>query len=227
MGLGLQNVLRFRKVVTGELALRALPVDLEESELLAVLEELESFDVHVFEKAGSSIQRMRANLRYLAALWPEATTTELAHRIHGLINNRNLSFSDVMTIIRGERLSETAQLQDLRVVLRGGQVTNAQNKTNEVPVPVIQGIGRCLRDGFSLAETSRVMHVSVDTVRAVETLLGLRSRYLQQLVDRAVDAVRDQVSVRSFAAEHNISKGKAEALLRRGRGVLVELGEAQ
>jgi hypothetical protein len=183
--------------------------------------------MHVFEKAGSSVQRLRANLRYLAALWPEATTVELAHRIHALINNRNISFSDVMTVIRGERLSETAQMQDLRVMLRGGKLHNAQERTNEVPVPVIQGIGRCLRDGMSLAETGRVMHVSVDTVRAIENLLGLRSRQQQRLVDAAIDAARDQVSVRVFANTHGISRGKAEALLRQGRSVLVELGEAQ
>lgn len=222
-----ENVLRFRKVLMGKLSLRTLPIDLEESELLEVLEELESFDMHVFEKAGSSVQRMRANIRYLAALWPEATTIELAHRIHALINNRNISFSDIMTIIRGERLSETAQMQDLRVVLSGGKVGNAQEKTNEVPVPIIQGVGRCLKEGMSLAETSRVMHISVDTVRAIENLLGIRSAYTKRLIDSAVDAAREQVSVRTFAGRHNISKGRAEALLRQGRSVLVELGEAQ
>lgn len=224
---GLRRVLRLRKIITGQLTLNKLPVDLEESELLAVLEELESFDMHVFEKDGSSVQRMRANVRYLAALWPEATTIELGHRIHSLINNRNISFSDVMTIIRGERLSETAQLQDLRVVLSGGKITNPQEKTNEVPVPIIQGVGRCLREGMSLAETGRVMHVSVDTVRSIENLLGLRAAYEQRLIDSAIDAARDQVSVRVFATQHNISRGKAEVLLKRGRSVLVELGEAQ
>jgi hypothetical protein len=225
--LNIERVVRFRKVITGNLALRSLPVDLEESELLAVLEELESFDIHVFEKAGSSVQRMRANIRYLTALWPEASIAELGQRIHGLLNNKQISFSDVMTVLRGERLSETAQLQDLRVVLSGGKLHNAQEKTNEVPVPVLQGVGRCLLDGLSLAETARVMHISVDTVRSVENLLGLRAAYQNRLIDNAVDAVRDGVSVRAFATKHNITKSKSEALLRQGRSVLVELGEAQ
>ena len=132
-----------------------------------------------------------------------------------------------MTVLRGERLSETAQLQDLRVVLSGGKLHDAQDKTNEVPVPVLQGVGRCLRDGMSLAETARVMHISIDTVRSVENLLGLRAAYQNRLTDSAVDAVRDGVSVRAFANKHSITKSKAEALLRQGRGVLVELGEAQ
>jgi hypothetical protein len=225
--LTIERVVRFGKVITGSLPLRSLPVDLEESELLAVLEELESFDIHVFEKAGSSVQRMRANIRYLTALWPDASIAELGQRIHGLLNNRQISFSDIMTVLRGERLSETAQLQDLRVVLSGGKLHNAQDKTNEVPVPVLQGIGRCLRDGMSLAETARVMHISIDTVRAVENLLGLRTAYQNRLIDSAVDAVRDGVSVRAFANKHNITKSKSEALLRQGRSVLVELGEAQ
>lgn len=223
----MQGLIRFSKVITGQMVLSKLPIDIEESEIIAVLNELESFDLHVFEKANSNVQRMRANIRYLTALWPEANMTELGRRIHALINNRNLDFSDVMTVLRGERLSETAQLQDLRVVLSGGKLHNTQEKTNEVPVPVLQGVGRCLRDGMSLAETARVMHVSIDTVRAVENLLGLRAAYANRLTDAAINAVRDGISIRTFANTHNISKGKAESLLLQGRSVLRELGEAQ
>jgi DNA-directed RNA polymerase specialized sigma24 family protein len=223
----MQGLVRFSKIITGQMVLGNLPIDIEESEILAVLNELESFDIHVFEKANSSVQRMRANIRYLTALWPDASMTELGQRIHALINNRNLDFADVMTVLRGERLSETAQLQDLRVVLSGGKLHNTQEKTNEVPVPVLQGVGRCLRDGISMAETARVMHISIDTVRAVENLLGLRSAYLNNLTDAAVQAVRDGLSIRVFAAKHNVSKGKAESLLAQGRSVLQELGEAQ
>jgi hypothetical protein len=223
----MQGLVRFHKVITGRLALSRLPIDIEESEILTVLNELESFDIHVFEKASSNVQRMRANIRYLSALWPEATITDLGHRIHSLINNRNLSFTDIMTVLRGERLSETAQLQDLRVVLSGGKLHNAQEKTKEVPVPVLQGVGRCLRDGMSLLETARVMHISVDTVRSVDNLLGLRAGYANRLMDAAVDAVRDGVSIRTFANAHNISRGKTEVLFKKGRSVLVELGEAQ
>ena len=223
----MQGLVRFNKVITGQMVLGNLPIDIEESEIIKVLNELEAFDLHVFEKASSNVQRMRANIRYLSALWPEANITELGHRIHTLINNRNLSFADVMTVLRGERLSEAAQLQDLRVVLSGGKLHNAQEKTNEVPVPLLQGVGRCLRDGMSLAETARVMHVSIDTVRAVENLLGLRAAYANRLTDAAINAVRDGVSIRTFANTHNISKGKAESLLLQGRGVLRELGEAQ
>ena len=64
----MERIDRFYKIITGQLALSALPVDLEESELLAVLEELECFDLHTFEKASSNVQRMRAHIRYLAAL---------------------------------------------------------------------------------------------------------------------------------------------------------------
>jgi hypothetical protein len=226
-GIFMERIDRFYKVITGQLALSALPIDLEESELMAVLNELECFDLHTFEKASSNVQRMRAHIRYLAALWPDANMLDLTNRIHALINNSRLEFSDIMTILRGERLSETAQLSDLRTVLVGGQLYNSQTKTNEVPVPTIQGIGRCLRDGMSLAETSRIMHVSVDSVRAVENLLGLRSAYLKKLEDRAVDAVRDAVSVRGFASANGITRARAESLLKTGRSVLVELGEVQ
>ena len=226
-GIFMERIDRFYKIITGQLALRALPVDLEESELLAVLEELECFDLHTFEKASSNVQRMRAHIRYLASLWPESNMLDLTNRIHTLINNSRIDFSDIMTILRGERLSETVQLSDLRTVLVGGQLYNSQSKTNEVPVPTIQGIGRCLRDGMSLTEAARVMHVSIDTVRAIENLLGLRSAHQKKMEDRAVDAARDAVSVRVFASANGISKSKAQLMLRMGHSVLAELGEVQ
>ena len=218
---------RLIRTITAETPLDRLPVDLEESEILNVLEELESCDLRVFDAESSNAQRLRANLRYLAALWPEASVAELAQRIHALINNRNIVFSDVMTVLRGERLSERTQLDDLRTVLRGGSLGDASRVSREVPVPVIQGIGRCLRDGMSMAETARSMRVSVDTVRNIERVLGLRAGYKQRLLSAAVDAVRDGVSVREFARTHNVSKSTAEGLLREGRAVLVELGEAE
>lgn len=203
-----------------------LPVDLEESELMEVLNELEYINLHVFETEASNAQRARAYIRYLSALWPEASIIELGQRIHELLNNRNISFSDVMTILRGERLSERAQMDDLRVVLRGGQLGNSQAQTREVPVPMIQGVGKCLATGVNMAETARMMRVSIDTVRAIEKFLGLRSAYKQRLIAAAVDAARDNVSVREFARAHGISKSLSEVMLRQGRSVLVELGEA-
>ena len=80
---------------------------------------------------------------------------------------------------------------------------------------------------MSLAETARVMHVSIDTVRAVENLLGLRAGYANRLTDAAINAVRDGASIRTFANTHNISRGKAESLFKQARSVLQELGEAQ
>jgi hypothetical protein len=204
----------------------SLPIDLEEGTIMEVLAELEYIDLHVFDPASSSAQRIRANIRYLSAIWPEASITELGQRIHELMNNRNVSFSDVMTVLRGERVSERAQIDDLRIVLRGGSIANAQRHSREVPVPILQGIGRSLRSGSKLTEIAREMHVSLDTVRAVENLLGLRSAYRQKLLAAAVDAVRDGISIRNFAHIHGLSKTTAERMLAEGRSVLVELGEA-
>lgn len=204
-----------------------LPIDLEESTLMEVLHELEWFDLHIFEESSSNAQRMRAHVRYLCAIWPEASITDLGQRIHQLLNNRNISFSDVMAVLRGERVGERAQLDDLRIVLRGGQIGDAQRISREIPVPVIQGIGRCLRDGITLAETARMMRVSIDTVRAIEKFLGLRATYKNRLLAAAVDAARDGTSVRQFADANAISKSRAGVLLQEGKGVLIELGEAQ
>lgn len=221
----MNGIVRFTKVLSGQVRIGGLPIDLEESELLEVLEELESFDIHVFDPTSSNAQRARSHIRYLAALWPDATLAELGDRIHGLINNRNLSFADVMTMLRGERLSERAQLADLRIILRGGKLENPQANTREVPLPVIQSVGKCLRNGLSQRETARQVRCSLDTVRNIDKFLGLRAGYLNRMNDAAIDAVREGVSIRGFAAQYNLSKGVAEHWLNKARAVLVELGE--
>lgn len=222
----MEAMTRFMKTITGRLLNNTLPVDLEESELLEVLEELEYIDLHVFDPASVSVAKARAHIRYLTALWPEATVAEAAERIHALLNNRSISFSDVMTILRGRKLSERSQMADLRSVLRGEKLGNAQERTHEVPVPIIQGIGRCLSDGVSMRETARIMHVSLDTVRSIEKFLGLHSASQKRLMDAALDAVRENVSIRNYAAQSGLSKGSAENWLNKARAVLRELGES-
>lgn len=221
----MEGLIRLVKTITGELPLGTLPIDIEESELVQVLEELESCDLRVFSGEGTSAKRLRANLRYLAALWPEASVTELAQNIHALINNRNLVFADVMTVLRGERLSDRGQLDDLRTILNGGAVGSAGRAKSEVPVPIIQGIGKCLRDGKTMAETSRSMRVSLDTVRRIESVVGLHARHRQRVMSAAIDAVRDGVSIREFARQNELTRSNSENILRRARGVLQELGE--
>jgi hypothetical protein len=127
----MEGLKKLASVVYGRSAWINLPVDLEESTLLEVLKEMESYNFREFDQ---NVKMMRAHLRYLAALWPDLTVAQIADRIHALIDNKGMTFSDVMTVLRGESLSERAQMQDLRMVLRGQHLGTGESLTNEVPV---------------------------------------------------------------------------------------------
>ena len=152
-------------------------------------------------------QQMRARIRYLAALWPSDDITTLALRIHGVMNNSNFP------------------VEDLRLILQGRKLSDPSRHTNEVPINVIQGIGKCLKEGMSLRATAREMRVSYDTVEAIEKFIGLRSAVRSKQVDAAVEAAREGLSIRTFARQIGVSRSKADRLLAEGRNILRELGE--
>ncbi len=180
----------------------------EEAEVVTELSRLEFIDPSTFATdALENHSRVRARIRYLAALWPDANLNDLTHRIHGLVNNKNFDVDDIRTILQGRRLNDTSKI------------------TNEIPLPVIQGIGKCLKEGKSLRLTAREMRVSYDTVESIEKYLGVRSAQKMKLVDQAVDAAREGTSIRNFAKQVNVSRSKAHRLLIQGTSVLKELGE--
>jgi len=168
---------------------------------------LEYADVSDLGLDFTNAQRLRSRVRYLAALWPDANLQDLTHRVHGLLNNKHFT------------------VEDLRIILAGRRLTDPTKHTNEVPLTVIQGIGKCLRDGMSLRATARENRVAYDTVEAIEKFLGIRQSRENKIVDAAVDAARDGVSVRSFAKRYDVSRSKAHRLLAKGQSVLKELGE--
>lgn len=147
----------------------------------------------------SAGRRSRSRLRYLAALMPGRSLHELANAIHYVIDNNNLSISDI------------------RDVLRGGR--------REVPIEKIQHIGTLLASGLSLRQTAKDAGVSYDTVERIELFIGIAEARRLKLVDFACDAVREQWSVRNFAIKAGIPKSTAHVFMGRARNVLVELGE--
>lgn len=185
----------------------SLPYD-EEAEVLNALSVLEYSSPREYDlDAVSNAQQLRSRVRYLAALFPDTTGNELVHRVHGLLNNKNFD------------------IDDLRLVLQGRRLNDPSRATNEVPLTIIQGIGRCLRDGMSLRSTAREMRVSYDTVEAIERYLGLRAAREAKIQDAAVDAARENISVRAFANRYGVSRSKAHRLLTKGKSILNELGE--
>lgn len=164
-------------------------------------------DLRTFEHADGTPRSKRAQIRYLAALFPDLDLHQLAEAVHAIIDNKDLSIAD------------------LRVILDGRQLNDASKKTGEVPIAAIQTIGRVLVAGGTLLGASREAGVSVDTVVAIDEYLGLTERHEERLMDTAVSAVREGWSVRQLAKLSGMSKSRAHRYLSRARSVLVEIGE--
>lgn len=144
-------------------------------------------------------RRHRARLRYLSALLPDRSLHQLADAVHYIIDNNNLTITDVRDVLRGTK--------------------------RDIPITKIQEIGRLLTEGESLRATSKQVGVSYDTVERIESFIGIAEARRLKLVDFACDAVREGWSVRRFAAAAGIPKSTAHAFIGRARLVLTELGE--
>lgn len=205
----MQNELdKLYKTLTGTMPFGAsLPYD-EEAEFMKVLPKLEYTNVIDFaQDSHSNHQQLRSRIRYLAALFPNANRLELSNRIHGLINNDNLP------------------LEDLRIILDGRKLSDPSKKTREIPVSIIQGIGKCLRDGMTVKATAEAMKVSYDTVEAIEKYIGIRYAFKQRQLDETVILARENISVRKLALHLDVSRSTAHRLLLQANQILKELGE--
>lgn len=203
----------------------ALPIG-EDSELLSMLAELEHTNLRDFSHLGMNVRAVRSNIRYLAALWPDASMKELTDRIFTLLNNRHLLPEDVRDILGGVALNGRSLSQtDINLMMAGKRLTDATRQTNEVPIQVVQTVGRCLASGMKLRETAKAVRCSYDTVARIDALLGLRQAFEDRMLDLAVDAVRDGKSVRKFATENAVARSTAHKMMVKARSVLVELGE--
>lgn len=203
-----QGIDKLRAVLEGTATstLRA-PFD-EDAEVVHALVELEYFDPTLMDDSlGGNHQKFRSRVRYLAALWPKATVPMLALRIHGLLNNTNVTVEDIRIILNGQKLSDPSQ------------------RTKEISVAIIQAIGKSLAEGTSIRQTASNLRVSVDTVTRIEAYLGINRAVRLRESDTACTAVREGWSVRQLSKKLGVSRSKAQRLIDQGRSILTELGE--
>lgn len=153
------------------------------------------------------VRSYRARLRYLAALFPKMAIAPLAESIHAVVDNSDLSVSDVRTILDGCRLDDPSK------------------KTSEVSLSSIQKVGEVLIGGGAKLQAAREAGVSVDTVETIDDYLGLTQRVEDKLMDFAVAAAREGWSVGKLAKVSGMSRSRAHRYLVRARAVLVEIGE--
>lgn len=191
-----------------KLASGPLPYD-EEAPVVEELTTLGYIDLH--KVAADAVDdfgvRVRSHIRYLSALLPHLDRKTLALALHGIVNNKSITVSDV------------------RLILDGRALYDPSRKTREVPVERIQIVGKMLTSGESKQATANAAGVSIDTVTAIDTFLGLTSAWDARMLTFACDAVREGVSVRKFGARENIPKSTAHRLIVKAREVLTELGE--
>lgn len=157
---------------------------------------------------GVSNTSQRTKIRYLAALWPDLPMLDLSVRVHRAVGARGLPVSDVRLILEGRSLRDPSH-----------------RDATAIPVEAIQTVGRLLARGEALTSIARASGLHVDTVSRIEDFLGIRRAWSDQLLDRAIDAVRDGVSVRVFGREVGVSKSEAHRQMQKARSVLNELGE--
>lgn len=186
----------------------ALPYDEE----APVARELETLGYVDLRKVASSIEddygvRLRAHIRYIAALLPHLDKRVLAEALHSIINNRAITLSDMRLIIDGRALYDPSR------------------RTNEVPIERIQTVGRVLMNGGTKAAAAVAAGVNPDTVDAIDNFLGMTRAYDDKILSSAIDALREGWSVRRFADSLGLSKSTAHRVYVRARGVLAELGE--
>ena len=181
------------------------PFDTENDELSDFLDHAAYLSLADLTDLGAAFEgynagrRNRARLRYLAALLPNKSLHELADTIHYVIDNNNLTISDIRDVVRGSK--------------------------RDIPIDRIQKIGVLLTSGSSLRHAAREVGVSFDTVERIESFIGIAESRRLKLVDFACDAVREGWSVRKFAAAAGIPKSTAHGFIGRARVVLAELGE--
>jgi hypothetical protein len=149
----------------------------------------------------------RRKLRYLAALFPDLRVQELARVLHGVVDSSHLS------------------LQDVRLILEGRALNNPQIRMRETPVETIQSVGRLLMQGHRHVAVSRMLRVSVDTVKRISYYCGIVEARENALLDAAILAVGDGESVSQFALRKNLPRSTAGRFMQKARAVIAETEE--
>ena len=141
---------------------------------------------------------IRARIRYLAALFPTMPTVDLPRAIH--------------TLLGGDL--RVQELRDIRFIVKGLSIRDGRS-LGEPPIERIQMAGGMLARGETYMSTAAATGLSYNMVRDIDNYLGLTKVYEQWLIEQAVYARNDKVSVRKFAERVGLTKSTAHRLLNR------------
>lgn len=157
---------------------------------------------------ADSSSLVRSRVRYLAAIFPTSDLRRCAEQIHAIIDNRSVTIADV------------------RLILDGRSLADPSRRTHEVPFERVQHVGLLLSRGMSRPAVAKAAGVSIDTVEAIDQYIGFSDAIDQLRIEKAVNAVRDGVSIRKFAATVGVPVTTGHRLIIKARDILTELGES-
>ena len=162
-----------------------------------VQEDLDSFALCETANVYTA-QTIRARIRYLAALFPTMATADLPRAIH--------------TLLGGDL--RVQELRDIRFMVKGLSIRDGRS-LGEPPIEKLQMAGGMLSRGETYMSTAAATGLSYGMVRDIDTYLGLTKVYEQWLIEQAVYARTDNLSVRKFAERVGLTKSTAHRLLNR------------
>lgn len=140
----------------------------------------------------------RSNIRALAAIMPGRTLYDTAVRIHGVLQNPDLSVNDVQDILRGTK--------------------------SELPFKTIQAVGDLLVQGEAYQQIGRLLGVDRETVSRIDKALGITTARTCKLINAAlIDLDEGRLSVRKFMAKYALTNHEARTVIAMAKSVRAEL----
>ena len=158
---------------------------------------------------------LRAQLRILTALFIKEDVKNNLYIVLDFIGN--LELYDTPT----KHKQKKEYVQDTIAELLGlyGRFTN------EITIEQWREFIDLVSKGASASLASKQVGIPKNTALAMDKEFGFSDKYFDRVLDDAIIAIRENVSVRQFAKIKNFKFSKARVLLANAREILKELGE--
>lgn len=97
--------------------------------------------------------------------------------------------------------------------------------TDEITIQQWKEFIELVSTGHSASLASKLAGIPKNTAVAMDRDYGFSDKYFDRILTDAINAVRENISVRNFAKTRNFKFSKARVLLVNARAILKELGE--
>jgi hypothetical protein len=182
--------------------------------VLEVCEDLRTRNPYEFEDGNNQV--LRRHLRILAAMFGKGPIHTRLYSVLDFIQNPGLYDSP------GKK-SRTGYEQDYLAELLGlyGKFTR------ETSVEQWEGFIRLVKSGISPTSAAQAAGIPERSAMDADHEYGFSVRYKDELLADAIDAVRENVTVRDWAEKKKFTFNKAQRVMSEARSILRELGEVK